>query len=959
MKSLSVPARVYVLATLVVGGLLAALQLYRLDIGHLPLLAVACVSAAVLQVLKTEGATSRSSHNFGWVIYAAAFSLLGVPQAFAVILFAHLVEWVWHRYPWYIQGFNIASFAVVISLSEVVYRLVLGASAASALGEMLALVTAMMVFTLANHLMVGWVIKLARGLSLSESGVFTFTPLMIDFGLLCLGVSIAMLARIDPFATVFVAVVAYLLFMVLRVPSLERKSQQDAKTGLFNDRYFDKMLHSELQRAQRMNTPLCVVMADLDLLREINNRYGHLAGDAVLKKVAQILQASAREGDVVARFGGEEFSILLPNTTAVEAVIQVEAMRKAIEAAAFTVTTSATPIKATMSFGIAERSGTDQMANDLVGLADHAVYQAKAEGRNRTCVHGVGVYRSQAVTALNVPGPVETTSVPSSTSSSTSSVSSSVSSSVPAPNEAASEAVSSTPSQDLPLAAETAASGDSVANPVKAASAATSRFVNLYVTGVALVAVGLAALLVRATPDLDWRALLIFALLAMGLEALSTTIYVRDTSVSTSVAPLLAATLALGPIGAVVVSLAITLMSQIKVAKPLNRLVFNTGNHVIAGLLCAAVILSTGVPFDQWPLLLQVGFSVLAALLVYLSTTGLLAGVVGLNTGQPFRQVWVERFSWLGLHYAALGMIAYAMILGYRSAGLLGVLLLLAPLAMLHLSQRQYINATKDMVDQLRATNALLFKQSQEVEELNQELMLALASTIDLRDPFVVEHSRHVARYAALTAAQLGLSPQRVELVRRAGLMHDIGKLAVPEAILFKPDFLSPEEYAIVKDHSVIGADLLSDFHTLRNVATYVRHHHERYDGHGYPQQLAGDKIPLEARILALADAVEAMASDRPYRQGLSVQEILSEIERNAGTQFDPAVVNAFVQVIERHGAEIFVNSARVFKSHPGDGPLPNTDDLSLMAAFEANQPHVNDYQNGYQSSHHNLPATP
>jgi putative nucleotidyltransferase with HDIG domain len=310
-------------------------------------------------------------------------------------------------------------------------------------------------------------------------------------------------------------------------------------------------------------------------------------------------------------------------------------------------------------------------------------------------------------------------------------------------------------------------------------------------------------------------------------------------------------------------------------------------------------------------MVLQIAFALLASVVIYLSSTALLAGVLSLSTGQSFVHIWQERFKWLGLHYVALGAVAFVLFYSYETVGAFSVLILLVPLAMLHFSQHQYIKATKSMVEQLNEKNEILSNRNQEVQRLNDELLLALASTIDLRDPFVVEHSRHVARYAALVAEQLGLSPARIHLVYQAGLIHDIGKLAIPEAILFKPGRLTADEYEVIKEHVTVGADLLDDFQSLQSVGTFVRHHHERYDGRGYPDGLKGEEIPLEARILALADAVEAMASDRPYRPGSTVAAILKEIEHEAGAQFDPRVVSAFVTVVTTQGDSTIVNSAR------------------------------------------------
>ena len=439
----------------------------------------------------------------------------------------------------------------------------------------------------------------------------------------------------------------------------------------------------------------------------------------------------------------------------------------------------------------------------------------------------------------------------------------------------------------------------------------SARLLNLYIAGLAALALILLGLLLRPEPELDWVALLIFVAITALSEAISTDVYGNDTSVSTSMAPLLAATLICGPIGAVSASLVVTILNQLKHRGALNRFIFNLSNHLVSSLLVAGLLSLIGRPFINWGIPVQLLVTLGAATLIYLTTTTMVAIAVGLSTGQRARDVWTDRFQWLAPNYLALGFVAYALTASYVAMGPVGVVVVLIPLLTLHFSQRQYVAATEKVVSQLKQTNQKLAEQSEAVNELNSELFIALASTIDLRDPDVVEHSINVARYAVLTAKELGLPPDRIELVRRAGLMHDIGKLAIPEVILFKPDRLTPEEHHLVKDHVTVGADLLAEFRTLEGISTFVRYHHERYDGEGYPDGLPGEAIPLEARILALADAVEAMASDRPYRVGMDVAEIIAEIDENAGSQFDPVVVSAFARVVEREGSNIIVNSAR------------------------------------------------
>ena len=142
--------------------------------------------------------------------------------------------------------------------------------------------------------------------------------------------------------------------------------------------------------------------------------------------------------------------------------------------------------------------------------------------------------------------------------------------------------------------------------------------------------------------------------------------------------------------------------------------------------------------------------------------------------------------------------------------------------------------------------------------------------------------------------------------------MHDIGKIVISEQVLHKPGKLTEEEYEYVKTHTVVGGGFLETSQALRHLAPFIRGHHERWDGTGYPDGLRGEaEIPLEARILAVCDAVEAMASDRPYQKGKSVSEIITEVQRCAGAQFDPTVVDVFVRLAAREGAELIVNSAR------------------------------------------------
>jgi putative nucleotidyltransferase with HDIG domain len=176
-------------------------------------------------------------------------------------------------------------------------------------------------------------------------------------------------------------------------------------------------------------------------------------------------------------------------------------------------------------------------------------------------------------------------------------------------------------------------------------------------------------------------------------------------------------------------------------------------------------------------------------------------------------------------------------------------------------------------------------------------MLSMLTRAIEARDPYTRGHSARVTALAEEVARRLGWSAEQLATLRIGGPLHDIGKLAVSDEVLQKEGRLDPEEIDQIREHPKIGARILLRMAALREAIPYVLYHHERWDGQGYPSGKAGEEIPVEARVLAVADAFDAMTSDRPYRQALSREDALAEVERCAGTQFDPKIASVFLEV--------------------------------------------------------------
>ena len=211
MSDLSWKARIFIISIITLGLGLSVFNLANIDWQNYWLLILTGV-AAVAQVYKVEGATHKSSYNLGWVVYGLAFVILGGPATLFIILVAHLIDWAWHKYPWYIQMYNMATFAIAVSATTWIYNWIMSAQLSSGILSTLAILVALTVFTLLNHLLIGMVIWFARGQNFIQSGIFGLLTVMIDFTLLGLGIVAALIWTINPSAVLLVFIPLYLIY---------------------------------------------------------------------------------------------------------------------------------------------------------------------------------------------------------------------------------------------------------------------------------------------------------------------------------------------------------------------------------------------------------------------------------------------------------------------------------------------------------------------------------------------------------------------------------------------------------------------------------------------------------------------------------------------------------------------------------------------------------------------------
>jgi hypothetical protein len=256
----------------------------------------------------------------------------------------------------------------------------------------------------------------------------------------------------------------------------------------------------------------------------------------------------------------------------------------------------------------------------------------------------------------------------------------------------------------------------------------------------------------------------------------------------------------------------------------------------------------------------------------------------------PFA-LWRERLAGGIAHELAYGPLAALLVLGLTAMGELALALVVVPVGAVWFGQRHAMRAIRESVDELRAAN-------ERQRRLMQTTVESLARTIEARDPYTGGHTERVGQLAEAIARRLGFDDDALRAVRLGAVIHDIGKIGVPDAVLLKDGPLDDDEWAAMRRHPEIGCYILGDLELPASVTDMTRHHHERWDGCGYPDGLSGEQIPLAARVLTVADAVDAMTSDRPYRPALPTEAAIEELRTRSGTQFCPLAAAAAIDVL-------------------------------------------------------------
>jgi hypothetical protein len=381
--------------------------------------------------------------------------------------------------------------------------------------------------------------------------------------------------------------------------------------------------------------------------------------------------------------------------------------------------------------------------------------------------------------------------------------------------------------------------------------------------------------------ELDWSKLAVLAALFLICDSAPALLNVERARVSLSFAASLASVVLLGPAGAALLGVSAVVTGQ-RLFAPVKRL-FNGAQFALCGYAAGTVFEALGghpPRFGQADWVEQVIVPFLGALVTFVGVNLLLmAGILLLSKQAAPRELLREsgQLSVGCLGYGMFGLLIAGL---WQHVGTFAAVLVLLPLFI--------------------ARWAL--EQTHAQQQAHAATLAALCQAVETKDYYTRGHSERVSRGSVMIAQEIGMRPDRVEAIRYAGMLHDVGKLGVPTKVLQKTGALTEEEFAAIQLHPMRGLEIVREIGFLDEALAGIMHHHEKMNGTGYPMGLAGDEIPEFARVISVADAFDSMTSTRSYRSALSIDKAVSELRKCAGDHFDPVMVDAFLRALEREG---------------------------------------------------------
>ncbi|MDA8221090.1 MAG: HD-GYP domain-containing protein [Desulfitobacterium hafniense] len=366
--------------------------------------------------------------------------------------------------------------------------------------------------------------------------------------------------------------------------------------------------------------------------------------------------------------------------------------------------------------------------------------------------------------------------------------------------------------------------------------------------------------------------LLIFGMLAIACESLPVALP-KGGYVTVSYSIFLSS-LILFPLGVTLTAMALSglfIFGKVAIEQPIYKRVFNASQYVLSLTGAYAVIYFTKISsfqFDVKSILIYV----VAAVIYLIINMTIVALVLGFVSNKAPLSIWMVNFRWALPNFMALVPLGFLLALLYKNWGPLGLILLFIPLLISRHAFQLYIDMRENYLNTVEA----------------------LVQALEAKDTYTSGHSARVGKLAVAVAEGIKMSEEKIEFLKYAAALHDVGKIGVSEAILNKEGELLDVEWEAIRNHPVIGQTIIKGIKFLFDIGQVVRHHHERFDGKGYPDGIQGEEIPLESRIIAVADTYDAITSDRSYRKGRTHDEAIAELKRVAGSQLDPKIVEVF-----------------------------------------------------------------